>query len=1187
MSKPTWTEAQKNAIDLRGRTLLVSAAAGSGKTAVLTERIIGRLDDVDSPLDLSRLLAVTFTKAAASELKTRLSRAISERLAASPRDRRLTSQLLLLDSAKICTIHSFCLDLVKKHLRELGLPTGMSVGDDTEIKLMRRDLLDELVDAYYAGNFNEGFELEGFAEFMDNFSLSKNDSDTLELFLKLYDKLMCMPDGLKFLADSATALEADADKPFFETRHGRLLAAQCADFLEFIAVSYDSFLKECDDDTVRERYLPVICEERDFAQNVCALLRELKSDAAAKLVNAFEFARLPSLPRGYCSELAERFKLMRTDFKKGCQSYLYPIFETIVLPESEHRSAELIRKLYVLLCAFDSEFAAAKRKLCKLDFTDIERFTHRLLVENGEPSRLARELAEDFDEIYIDEYQDTNSVQDEIFSSLAKNNRFMVGDIKQSIYGFRGAAPENFARYRDSFPPYKNGDSEPASTVFLQNNFRCDRSVTELCNRIFGCIFRNNSGRVKYFESDDLVCSKSGGEENCVKPKIVLAAADNEKLMNEADYTADEIRRLIDFGKKKNGEPIRPSDIAVLVRSNAAALPLEKALRERSVPTAGSFENGFFEKPEIILMMALLNVIDNPTRDIYLAGVLRSPIYNFTLDELAVIRAASDAPSLYEALIEYTDNNDFGKGRRFLSELAAFRFSASGMPTDRLLHEIFRKTHIFSIIAASDSDDVAKDNLRLLYKYARDFESGSYKGLFGFIRYIDDIIKRGAKLVFENSETKDAVNIMTVHHSKGLEFPVVFLYHANKLPNTAGDKSAAVLIDPDAGVSIDLCDRQRLSRLVTYHRRALERAMDEKYFDEEMRVLYVALTRARERLYITAEYTDPEREYDKTVKLSRSLCRFTVMRRNSFMTLALAALMSDPDFTDYDLIFPEKGASETDLSPARTDCEKCDAAPPDIDLLISQVNYVYPHAAACGLPSKLTVSKLYPEILDEASDTDYTSDMSEALEQLIGRITAIKPKFASDAEKANAAARGTATHLFMQFCDYSRAERDIEAELARLLSERFIDPKNAELADTSKLSRFFESKLYLENIKKSPHVFREYRFNMALPASEFTASSELAAALADESLFVQGVIDCFFENPDGTFTVIDYKTDKIPRELYGNETAFRSLLCERHSRQLGYYARAVEQITRKPVTRVALYSFDLSDTVELDLPEKT
>ena len=495
---------------------------------------------------------------------------------------------------------------------------------------------------------------------------------------------------------------------------------------------------------------------------------------------------------------------------------------------------------------------------------------------------------------------------------------------------------------------------------------------------------------------------------------------------------------------------------------------------------------------------------------------------------------------------------------------------------DRLIWKLYKECDMFRIVANNHSPDEtplsARENLMLLYKYARSFETNTYKGLNAFISYVDDIIAQKTKLPENSSgsESGEAVRIMTIHKSKGLEFPVVFLASAHKKISSNKDSSLPVLIHRHAGVSVDLPDVLKISSTTTFHKNALKLVIEQDEYDEAMRVLYVALTRARERLYVTGNFKDPEKELENARDNARNLCKFVIMRNTSFMQLILTSLYNSGD-GDYE-IETISSVAEGDMINASSNAK--DDGEEIFKAIRENLSFTYPYGYSQSVPSKLSVSELAPDALDAVDELDE--------EKLCERLDGIVPSFMLEEHKATGADRGTATHVFMQFCDYESVEAGgVEKEISRLLDRHYIPESTAELIDRNKVEGFFKSSLYLGKIKKSSCVRREFRFNVQLPAADFTQNGDMKARLEGESLFVQGIIDCFIENPDGTYTLIDYKTDRIPSELSDKPAEAEKMLTERHKGQLSYYKRALEKLSKKRVSGVYIYSFALGREIDI------
>ncbi len=1310
--KRIWTKAQSEAISDRGHDLLVSAGAGSGKTAVLTERIIRRLTDRENPLDITRMLIVTFTKAAASELKERISSALSDAAAENPSDRRLTRQLFALERAQICTIHSFCLDLLRENFSNVGLRADFRIADDAEIKLLESGLMNELIEDCYSGNIENGYEIADFEDLADSLTGTKGDKGLADIFLSIKHDLESYAEGTDFILNFAAELEDDSTRDFAFSRCGREILNLTENTL---SVYRDLFADAADevsgDEKLAKALKPAFEADVEFIDRVSVLSSTDDFQGLCEWFDGYSPVRF-GVARGVAlSPEVEAAKKARDEFKKERQKLADKFFS---LGEEEVKktqtdTAKVLRQIHTLLSLFEKRFDEEKRRRGIVDFADLERLASKLLIKDGQPTVAALTISGRYDEIYIDEYQDVNSLQDAIFRSISGNNRFMVGDVKQSIYAFRGADPSIFESYRSGFSRTAEG-AENGRTIFLSDNFRCDEPVIRFTNLVSSRLFTNGTGALPYYPDDDLVHSKKG-DETGEPVKIALISSETEDedediSEREAEYVAGEIKRLVGSAKKDDGSPITYGDIAILMRSARAQSDVFSTVFKRhGIPLFNSTEGDLFENPEVLLVLCLLNVIDNPSRDIYLAGLLKSPVFGFTLDELIRIRRHSSDGSLYDALRAYTDDTGFDRGRSFLEKLSLWRHKAGTLPVDRLVWYLYRDTDLPALVQTDPGQTKLRlANLTMFYEYARSFEKSSSHGLYNFIRYINDIIENNARLSVPSASqaATGAVRLMTIHQSKGLEFPVVFLCGTGKKFNE-NDLRQSIVSDRGLGIALKLSDSTGFARYDTPVRQAIAKRLGDSQLEEEMRVLYVAMTRARERLYVTG--TASEKVLDTADSDSVRLSKGTVMKNGGYLRWILLAAanferFSHPDSLPYriEIVSPQGDNVAEEAGDIVPDTDiRTEKAPEFTDaeydrILSDRFDYAYPHMAAARLPAKLSVSELFPELLDEDSATldegmflgkaeprrgdhwspapnDYISphtnvgtmcstgdqwsplqdrgtdmaesvspirdrgsdmaesvppirdrgsnttesvspirdrgtDMAESISPIRDRGTDTKitknddtrpsafrrtPLFLSDkaATESTAAERGTATHLFMQFCDYSRfrpgdnldnALDTVKDECARLSESRFITPRIASLVDTRRAAVFFTGKLFAE-ISSSPMVRRETRFNVKLPAADFTASEELKKALEGETILVQGVMDCFYENKDGSLTIVDYKTDFIPKGM-SREDAER-MLVERHKLQLTYYRSALEKISGRKVERVVIYSFGLGREVEV------
>lgn len=1196
-----WTPAQAAAIAERNRTLLVSAAAGSGKTATLTERVIRMLTDPEHPTDISRMLVVTFTNAAAGELRDRISAAIENALQRDPQNMSLARQLLLLPDADICTIDGFCRKLLQEHAADAGLAADFRISDESETALLYRTVMEQLIDRAYAGEEDGIASGDDFATFADHLVSAKNEAALTDILIELYQKTDGLPQGARAYFAYAERLLSSAELPPESTPWGAVLCSRAADLARHARTALANALAKMPQDSpVTEKCLPAIDAEIAYYGE---LLRAAESSYAEvkSVATSFPAPRLPGFRSDEDKAVVDLYRAVRDRIREERKALL-PLF--LYSPEQWRpvlvALGEVVSLVARLLERFDTLLREEKRRRGIASFADLEHLALKLLIKDGEPSALARELGAGYDAIFIDEYQDINSVQHKIFEAIStERNRFMVGDIKQSIYGFRLAEPEIFASMRAAFPRLEEAGDSPSATVFMSDNFRCDSTVIDFVNAVFDRLLGAAGASIGYSDGDRLVCAKAP-VDGVLPKKATLAvfksrselkkeldaeaSADeesdvdeDEEISEEVLYVAGEIARLLREERLANGEPIRPGDIAILLRSAKGRAPIwREALLSLGIPAASEEKDSFFLNPEIHLALCLLNTIDNPRRDIHLAGLLLSPLFDFTADDLLAARRASERSlPLYDALVAYTEAHpDFEKGKRFLALLARLRERAEGMPIDQLMRLLFAETGLLSV----GGEGGGRRNLLLLYHFARTYSASSFKGLYQFIGYINEIIreKKRFRVPDASGDAGGAVRIMTIHGSKGLEFPVCFVADAGK--SAYQKEKGGHVFDLSLGLALRLRDSTGFARVENPIRRAILASMEDKAAEESLRLLYVALTRARERLYVTGTVsgnTSLERLLQRCRLSASSLDGYTVRRAGSYLELCLSALGESSPVADI-LIHPTPFVPPAEGVLPASDAA-CAEPDPDVSRILCErfsYEYRFPHLGK--LPGKLSVSRLSPSVLDGSND-HAASLNAPAEEPPKLRL----PRFYSGEDPALGAKRGTATHEFLQFCDLRRLlDLGVDAEAERLLSGRYLSAESLSLVRRDELEVFRASPLLAEMLDAGD-IRRELRFNVMLPASLFSGDPALAEALGDSEVLVQGVMDCVFISADGTLTLVDYKTDRIPKGLGADAAA--SFLLERHRDQLRYYAMALRKIYGRAPDRILLYSLCLGKGIQADL----
>ncbi len=1193
-----WTAAQSTAINTRNKTLLVSAAAGSGKTATLTERIIRSLTDSAKPADISKMLIVTFTRAAADELKSRIFSALSEALARNPSDSHLTSQLIKLGSAHICTIDSFYLELVRSNFSTLGLSASFRIADTSELEILEKSVMEETIEFMYETN-------ESFPAFAECFTGTRNADKLSEVLLKLMSHTVSVPEGVEFLRLSAEQTKQDADREadFFDTKFGAVLRQQAIDFTEHCIHAFTTFREAVAEDPILSAaMLPSFIYDETFCRELLSSLqRENDGYLYTKItLEHFEPIRLKGLKAEFKTEKSESLKDMRKKLHDSLRGMAKSSFskEPAVISRALADTARYTELLYLTLREYETRITAQKTRRNILDFNDIRRQTLRLLVnENGSPTQIALQYARQFSDIYIDEYQDVDPVQDLIFRAISRpDNRFMVGDIKQSIYSFRGAEPQVFADYRSTFPHVANAKEDDENmTVFMSENFRCDSSVIDFTNLVCSRIFSVCTKSIGYRSDDDLVFAKNPPCENYHAPAVEVAVVLQEKAEGnwtedpsepeseapekkqlEAAYIAEEIRRLLAEEVKADGTPILPGDIAVLFRSRSMSEYLSKELNLRGILTSESDGVRYFENPDVLMVLCFLNTVDNPHQDIFLTGTLRSPLFGFDMNDLIRIRQSCDSSfSLYDALVTCKDGEDelALRCRHFDEVLLRLRQHASSLPVDRFLRVLFESEEFVASGLLDDGSGIGTDgNLLRLYEYARTFETGTFKGLCNFIEFINTIIEEDRKMkIPPKGSSPDRVNLMTVHQSKGLEFPVCFLCGCSNRFNRK-DQQSDLLFEYPTGVAMKIADSTGFARINTPMREALAANLGTKQTEEEMRVLYVALTRARERLYVTAVSSSTEEKLMQQAASRAVFCdRHTLLHCNSYLDWILIPF-ADPAAHPRNcrlsfvaaISSSEKTVTEEEFRPT----EEIPAIKEDLALterLKKTFAFRYPYADLRRIPAKLSVSRLSPTVLDE-NDTSVSLFEEKKKTAVPDFFMGVKNHIPTAAE------RGTATHLFFQFCDFSRIQTyGIQEEIARLAEKRFIPPNIASLIHVEDLERFLNSELLAE-IQKAKTVIREQRFNLFLSPKFFTEDPDFCAKLIDEKLAVQGVIDLILITEDNQLCLYDYKTDRLSIREQKDPSLAAKRINELHSLQLSYYAHAAALLFDRPCDRLSVYA---------------
>ena len=1197
-----WTEEQQKVIDLRDRNILVSAAAGSGKTAVLVERIIQRLTSETDPVDVDRLLIVTFTEAAAAEMRERIGAAIEKKLTERPQDAHLERQATLIHSAPITTIHSFCLSVIRDHFHVIGIDPGFRIAEEGELKLLKQDVLEELLEESYAAGD------EAFRSFVERFGTGRNDRKIEGIILKLYEYSRSYPQPEKWL-DSCVEAYVGGGKTDLAERAAGQAALRIRDLKKIL----EQAVKVCEEPDGPYMYADTL--EADLEQ-ADALERCEDYDGMYQSVSSFQWKRLSAKKDDTVSaEKKERVKKLRDQAKKLVselkETYFYAPREEWEQTMNDVRGS--METLAGLVKKFSVMFSEKKRSRNMIDFNDMEQFALAILTveEDGQlvPSPSAGEYQEQFEEVMIDEYQDSNLVQEAILTSVSgvangKYNIFMVGDVKQSIYSFRLSRPELFM---EKYHTYSLDDSIK-QRIDLHKNFRSRREVLESVNHIFRKIMKKELGGIEYDDSAALYPGASFPEVPEMDKMTELLLLDREGISGgderraEARMIARRIRELISDGLVTDRESggyrrVQYRDIVILTRSiRGWAEDFASVLAEEGIPAYSVSREGYFETYEVSVLLDYLKILDNARQDLPLAAVLTSCFCGLTEEELAKIRLAFPNVPFYEAAALYagknmsgmhegddeTDRFDSGlrrKLRAFYEQTEYFRKRVPYTPIHDLLAEIIEKTGYGIWITAMPGGAQRAANVEMLSEKAAAFEGTSYKGLFNFVRYIEQLKKYDvdygeAGILDEQSDT---VRIMSIHKSKGLEFPVVFAVGMGKRFNTQ-DTKGSMILHPEWGVGLDDIDIERRTKKPTFLKKMIQKEALLETLAEEQRILYVALTRAKEKLIMTGCT-------DRTVieAAAEGGGVFLAADARSYLDWVLPSVFAEDGKSGKDgkgngpenveiRVFNAAdlegdAVEETAEALALDVLQNWDGSnvydPEFKERLEAQMEYIYPYVDEGKMKLKFTVSELKKRA---ALEEEAGQEMYEEPE-----VVPLIPKFLQKEEEGlTGASRGSAYHKLLELLDF-REEYDEESLLEAVEGFRRAGRLSPEMADCIRpgdILRFLncESGRRMSAAAAGQKLFREQPFVLGVDASEIYPEDR-----SGETILVQGIIDVYFEEPDG-LVVLDYKTDRV---RYAEE------LKEKYHAQLDYYAEALEQLLEKPVKEKIIYSFTLGEEIRV------
>ena len=1146
-----WTEAQQAAIDIKKGSILVSAAAGSGKTAVLVERIIKKITDSKNPIDVDSLLVMTFTRAAAASMKEKIYNALLKEMEKYENNtkefKRLKEQSILLSSAKIMTTDSFCLSIIKENIDKIDIDPAFNVADESEISLLRADTMEELLESEYeAAN-------EDFMDLTDAFANTKGDRSISEFVERLYRFAISKPWPTQWL-DSLV----EGESKWQEYIYGEIIKS-----IDSILADIEEIISICNEEEGPANYLDTVLEEQ-------SAIGKIKKSAdifeLSKNLNNISFGRLKAV-RNVDEELKNKAKALRDNYKetisKLAKEYL---FDKERLLEEESKEKSKVRAIVDLTKKYIALFNEKKREKNLVDFSDIEHLALGILLdEEKKPTEVALSYKREFSEIYIDEYQDSNYLQEAIVMAIEKNNIFMVGDVKQSIYGFRQASPELFMDKYKRFSHFKNTnlEGEDAKKVILSKNFRSRNNVLKSANIIFKKVMKEDTGGIEYDDDAALYPGAAFEEGNEYISEIMLTETggiedDTSSIELEARAIAQRIKELKSELRVDGGRELRYSDIVILVRTNIGE-GIAKVLNDENIPAYAENNKGYFKTFEVRKILAVLAAIDNPYSDVDLCAFLNSSLVGMTDLEMANIvsdyRKAqniekSEKIRMMDAILYENESGDISEETRkkiqnaikFLNE---YRKKSEYMNIAVLLQDIYNKTDFLNLISAMPGGQVRRANLMLLINKAGTFSNSGYSGLYNFIRYISKLKD------FDNdfgeasilSENDDIVRIMTIHKSKGLEFPVCFLACANKLFNKM-DLKQGMVIDSEFGLGVQYVDSKKNIKDSSIKQNVIKHKLNADLMGEELRVLYVALTRAMEKMIISGSCKD----IDKALEKNKDNPNFLDIRScNSYLDMILLSFDNvhfDIRKYDYTMLLKEEKETQKEAKDLHKVFESIDIK--ENNILKNRLDYVYPYLENIDLKTKFSVSEI--------------KKLSQSEEFEIKDVKRAK------SNSSDASERGNAYHKLLQKLHYENIGKfsdikDFVREEISLLKNK----KYRELIDIDDIVKFLNTNLGGEFVKQYQNLKRENQFIMGLSAKEAGMGS------SDETILIQGVIDAYIENENGII-LVDYKTDNVNNE---------DILINRYKSQLMLYKKSLEMSTGKTVQAVYIYSFELGKEISL------
>ncbi|MBY2430332.1 helicase-exonuclease AddAB subunit AddA [Clostridioides difficile] len=1273
MSSPKWTKEQLEVIGSRECNLLVAAAAGSGKTAVLVERIIQMITSRENPIDIDKLLVVTFTNAAASEMRERIGDAIGKALDENPENKHLQNQLVLLNKSSITTIHSFCLDVIKSNFHRINLDPNFRIGDQTECAILKQEAIEEVFEDLYEERD------EGFLNLVESYAERGGDKEVQDIILGIYSFAMASPEPKKWLIDSAERFNIDENFDFSQSIWARAILDTVKIEINGLCLNMERALKEVESIEELETFAEKLSVEYKKIANISQACNKSWDEAYKKMASmSFEnyvkgVKRISKDAPSYIKESKEKAKTIRDKTKKSLESIVNATFnkDNDSIREEIKYLYNIVKPISSVVLRFEEEYSNKKREKGIIDFNDIEHFALNILTDIDEkgnivPSDIAVGYRNKFYEIFIDEYQDSNLVQEVLLKAVANTetpNRFMVGDVKQSIYRFRQAKPELFLQKYNNYND-KKGSSH--RKIMLYKNFRSREEVVDAVNYIFENIMNENIGEIEYTEKERLNLGANFNVDTDEKSiiggatEIHLIQKDNkldddiindkddrinnkeneieeeEKLDNiqlEARMVGNIIKDLMKvnedgkiqkvYDKGIDGyRPVEFRDIVILLRATSAWAPVfADELMNMDIPTYADVGVGYFDTIEIKTILSLLQIIDNPMQDIPLISVLKSPIFGFTPEDLIDIRVQSKDKIFYEVLkstAEYdgfTDSQNetesefipseecINKSKDFLIKLKEFKEKSMYMSTDEFIWYLYTRTGYYAYVGALPGGSQRQANLKVLFERAKQFEETSLKGIFNFVNFIEKLKKSSsdmgsAKTLGENA---NVVRIMSIHKSKGLEFPVVICSAMGKNFNTQ-DFKKSILYHHNLGYGPQFVDYERRISFPSIAKEALKSKINIENLSEEMRVLYVAFTRAKEKLIITGStrnIQDSIKRWSNGIESLDTISQYEILKGKNFLDWIMPCVLRHRDLSNLleevgldavfnvehnskwygklwnknDILVEKK--SDEEKESIEEILEKIDVDSPDSDYyseIEKKLNYIYPYEFSTRKPATISVTEI------KKIQNNYEEELINTIFEQ--KVILKKPLFIQneeEREKISGTERGTIVHLVMEVLDLKNVSsvNDIKSQIRGFVSKGIITEKQASIVNPYKIYKFFASNigkrmLNAEIINREKSIYAQVNMK-DIYIYEKLINNDDKKLYDNESVMLRGIVDAYFEE-DNQIVLVDYKTDFV------NEENINQII-EKYKKQLDLYADIIETLTGKSVKEKCIYLFGVDEAV--------